>query len=592
MPEDVGAIFARLGLSISDFESGMKKATFIATSETANMSAAIKRQTREGAESLRLVGESIDLHVSRPLAKVIAQIPGLGTALASLGGATVGAAGLFALGSFLVEKLEPAYEKLKGAVTGWDETAQKAYKDQITLDQQFVQELERHKQVLLEISHIGLSGPDLIRQLISENASALADQRKQMLDLESQKRDAEATVSALPNTPIPGTVVPRSNTGELEEARKSIAALQKSMDELSLSMKKTEDEGKELHQKLVAIVGVEENAALDAYTGRMKKAQEATGNARLSAVNLQKALADLQATAEAGSFVEKQVAALAGPALPKMLSAGTPIPSQGAESFNSDQAAQMKLAAEATEAAGQSVAALQEKLSNLAALQQGPYKVSADAYAAEFDKISRAIEEAQRKADKSLTSMSSGAAAFFSQFQIEAGQQGKFVFDELGKGLEGIEQGIAQLAVTGRTNWSRLLTSMSEDLVKFMEQQGLRELLSMLNGSDFFSGLGGGMFFGSGGLFGGGRADGGDVMPGMTYRVGENGPEYLTMGRNMGQITPNGGGGGDTHNHYYDMRGASVEAVERLQRMLPEVESRAAFRGYQMSLEANKRTTK
>lgn len=39
-----------------------------------------------------------------------------------------------------------------------------------------------------------------------------------------------------------------------------------------------------------------------------------------------------------------------------------------------------------------------------------------------------------------------------------------------------------------------------------------------------------------------GRASGGPVSSGETYLVGENGPEYLTMGRNSGNITPNGAG--------------------------------------------------
>jgi hypothetical protein len=42
--------------------------------------------------------------------------------------------------------------------------------------------------------------------------------------------------------------------------------------------------------------------------------------------------------------------------------------------------------------------------------------------------------------------------------------------------------------------------------------------------------------------FGGGRAMGGPVRPGMTYTVGENGPETLHMGGGSGHITPNGGG--------------------------------------------------
>lgn len=58
----------------------------------------------------------------------------------------------------------------------------------------------------------------------------------------------------------------------------------------------------------------------------------------------------------------------------------------------------------------------------------------------------------------------------------------------------------------------------------------------------FFSNLWSGItgFFGS--LFGGGRAAGGPVLPGMSYLVGEKGPEMLTMsGGGSGFIRPNAG---------------------------------------------------
>lgn len=41
------------------------------------------------------------------------------------------------------------------------------------------------------------------------------------------------------------------------------------------------------------------------------------------------------------------------------------------------------------------------------------------------------------------------------------------------------------------------------------------------------------------------RATGGPVLPGRTYLVGENGPEYLTMGNASGRIIPGAGAGGE-----------------------------------------------
>jgi hypothetical protein len=81
-----------------------------------------------------------------------------------------------------------------------------------------------------------------------------------------------------------------------------------------------------------------------------------------------------------------------------------------------------------------------------------------------------------------------------------------------------------------------------------------------------------GMDWGS--LFGGGRAEGGTVSPGMSYLVGEHGPEVLTMGANSGAITPNGGGG----TYYIDNRGADAAAVARLEATLRQVNASIEYR--------------
>lgn len=62
---------------------------------------------------------------------------------------------------------------------------------------------------------------------------------------------------------------------------------------------------------------------------------------------------------------------------------------------------------------------------------------------------------------------------------------------------------------------------------------------------------------------GGARAMGGPVVPGKTYLIGENGPEWATFGAG-GQITPMGGGGGAAirveavPNPYFDVRVSQV----------------------------------
>lgn len=76
-----------------------------------------------------------------------------------------------------------------------------------------------------------------------------------------------------------------------------------------------------------------------------------------------------------------------------------------------------------------------------------------------------------------------------------------------------------------------------------------------------------GSFFGS--LFGGSggaRSGGGSVNPGMSYLVGENGPERLVMGRNSGYVVSanqRGGGGSINNTYIYNNAGAQVSTQER-----------------------------
>ena len=85
-----------------------------------------------------------------------------------------------------------------------------------------------------------------------------------------------------------------------------------------------------------------------------------------------------------------------------------------------------------------------------------------------------------------------------------------------------------------------------------------------------------------------GMAGGGDMTPGHTYLVGEEGPE-LFRSPVGGSITPNAKlGGGDVHNHY-DMRGAVVtdDLMRRAEgaRMMAASEERSVNRAVSMAKE-------
>lgn len=88
-------------------------------------------------------------------------------------------------------------------------------------------------------------------------------------------------------------------------------------------------------------------------------------------------------------------------------------------------------------------------------------------------------------------------------------------------------------AVVAGKSLSDTLRGLAQDLLRI----ATRKLITEPLGAAFTSALGG--------MFGGAKAGGGDVIEGRAYLVGENGPEMFTP-RTTGTITPSGATGGAT----------------------------------------------
>jgi hypothetical protein len=87
-----------------------------------------------------------------------------------------------------------------------------------------------------------------------------------------------------------------------------------------------------------------------------------------------------------------------------------------------------------------------------------------------------------------------------------------------------------------------IMTGMKfKDVVRSIIQDMIRLAIQKTIVNSLTAGFG--SFFGS--MFGGGRALGGPVKAGTSYLVGERGPEVFTP-MQSGNITPNGGGGGNS----------------------------------------------
>jgi len=126
--------------------------------------------------------------------------------------------------------------------------------------------------------------------------------------------------------------------------------------------------------------------------------------------------------------------------------------------------------------------------------------------------------------------------------------------------FSGLEEGLAGAITRGVTDgadgaleaFSRLLQQMAAEALK-------ANLKNLLFGEGGGGGLVGKLGSALGGSFGGGKADGGTVMGGKTYLVGERGPELFTAGR-TGTITPNNAmGGGLTYAPVVTIQGGATE---------------------------------
>ena len=113
-----------------------------------------------------------------------------------------------------------------------------------------------------------------------------------------------------------------------------------------------------------------------------------------------------------------------------------------------------------------------------------------------------------------------------------------------------------------------MLTGFVNILRRMVAEAAAAKIFESLGGGAKGGGLLGGLL---GSIFGGGKATGGPVSGGMSYLVGEKGPELLTMGRGQsGVITPNNklaGSGGITVTQHvtYSGLGLSAEQVFLLQ---------------------------
>lgn len=618
MSDQIGSIFAKLGIVLD--EQQMAAASALFKSNVGGMSAEMKRTSREGAESLRLIDEALGIHVSRPITRVIGESKVLGAALAAIAG---GAAG-FAIGTVLVEQGKRLLE-VTGALEGWKEilglageTAEQTGKRMEAVDKGIISMLERKVHLQDEYNRLvlGLSGADYegahmeaLKKETEELRQQLVIQGAMVASKADEKSWSQKTLDAI--GPIGRFVVdPTGVAGSHEamERQKEANQVAAGINLIVQRMQEVRDELKESGWQEYRD-GVEAAAeALREFSRGGYQANEALKQLHLQSLQNDKDLAALAAA---------HLSTIKGPALPAMtpeartpqLAAGASAAGAQLAAFQGDDAAQLKLAAQAyadTVAPQQKYYVGMQELGLL--LQKGlideaAYTAATQRLGDELVKAAEHVHKMQEELQKLLErsdSASAGTAAFFKQLQINAAENGKFAFDILNESVKGFENNLASAITNGTRNWRREWDQLAKELetstLKFAFDKALSGMFNSTGAAGGLSALLARLFHegseapGDSALGMGNanlnliaslipHAAGGDVTPGQGYLVGERGPEPF-FPSTPGTILPNSAmkGGGDTHIHNYDFRGADASVIARVQQMIEASENRGVAR--------------
>lgn len=155
-----------------------------------------------------------------------------------------------------------------------------------------------------------------------------------------------------------------------------------------------------------------------------------------------------------------------------------------------------------------------------------------------------ALEEARRIDPNStgLGALNEGFKASLSELGDAIGSEGEIIKEGFSNIFSDVGDAFRQFTETGKLNIrdlaSTILSEISGAIAKMLVLQALQATSSTFGGSGGFLGAIGGI---AGTIAGGAKAQGGDVMAGRSYIVGENGPERFTAPTD-GAIVPGAGG--------------------------------------------------
>lgn len=152
----------------------------------------VEFSSTEARHALRGMGEEMGIHMPRFISSFIADLGGVGPALAS----AFSVVAVIGIAQIIAEQLPEAYHKLEGAMTGWDENAKKVYDDVLKENDKYAKAVQK---LALDLKNVGASGAEAAKnnaadakQTIEDLGSRLSTVNKELDHLRDIQAQAEA----------------------------------------------------------------------------------------------------------------------------------------------------------------------------------------------------------------------------------------------------------------------------------------------------------------------------------------------------------------------------------------------------------------
>lgn len=174
--------------------------------------------------------------------------------------------------------------------------------------------------------------------------------------------------------------------------------------------------------------------------------------------------------------------------------------------------------------------------------------------------------------------------------EIEKASESQAFIDDLKTGLGDMFVDFVSGAKSAKQAFGDFADAIYARALEFLADKAIQALFDSFGGQKTGASGGGwaGLLSSLAGSFGGGRASGGSVNPGIFYRINENGPEmlsignkdYLMMGSQAGQVTPqNRMGGGLNQVNQITIQGrVTRQTEERISQLTGREAQRALLR--------------